>query len=91
MVQTMVKNMARNMNMPTSDEPVEVAIRRTIRRLVVALDGSMLERHQKLADQLGVSMRTIYRWLRGETMPNQDQRRRLSELSEQSVESRHER
>lgn len=55
--------------------------RRLIRRLLAAEDGSMGERHERLAEYLGITTRTLYRWERGDSKPSQKHYDRLVSLA----------
>lgn len=42
---------------------------------------------EKIAEQCGVSMQTVYRWLAGEVSPNKLQREKIAELIGQDVDN----
>lgn len=53
-----------------------------VRVLVSRLEGPMLLRYDTLAKELGVSRRTIQRWVGQETRPSNEMRVRLERLHE---------
>jgi len=49
--------------------------------LIASASGSMGERYKQLAAELGVSVRTVYRWGRGDSVPSDEHQNKLVEMS----------
>jgi len=47
---------------------------KALRRMVWELEGPVMGRYHTLAERFGVSSRTVYRWLKGETHPSPEHR-----------------